>query len=327
MNMGAGRVAFQDLTRIDRFIARRRVLLEPGADVGDGAMWQRRARAAPGRPGVGRRRPQPHPAPRGPGGDGAAERGDEPVRTRHHRWPRHVTHGRHRLRGGARTNAVGGRRWADREHRRALLRDGPGRRWPRTKRAYDAIVHGTGKAITSPRAWLQESYAAGTTDEFIEPARRHARRRATRTHPGRRFGDLSSTSGPTGCGRSHGRSRWPTSTIRARRHAAGVLCLASRATTHVGAAGRVRHRSRSREASPRCSQAHAAENLRLAETEKYAHVTYFFNGGREVPYQGEDRVLVPSPEGGHLRSAAGDERARASPTSWSPTSTAARTRS
>ena len=36
--------------------------------------------------------------------------------------------------------------------------------------AYDAMVHGTGKAITSPRDWLQESYAAGTTDEFIEPA-------------------------------------------------------------------------------------------------------------------------------------------------------------
>ena len=36
--------------------------------------------------------------------------------------------------------------------------------------------------------------------------------------------------------------------------------------------------------------------LRIAETEKYAHVTYFFNGGREEPYQGEDRILVPSPK-------------------------------
>ncbi len=39
---------------------------------------------------------------------------------------------------------------------------------------------------------------------------------------------------------------------------------------------------------------HARTNLRLAETEKYAHVTYFFNCGREEPYQGEDRILVPS---------------------------------
>ena len=36
--------------------------------------------------------------------------------------------------------------------------------------------------------------------------------------------------------------------------------------------------------------------LRIAETEKYAHVTYFFNGGVEAPYPGEDRVLVPSPK-------------------------------
>ena len=39
---------------------------------------------------------------------------------------------------------------------------------------------------------------------------------------------------------------------------------------------------------------HARTNLRLAETEKYAHVTYFFNCGREQPYPGEDRILVPS---------------------------------
>ena len=36
--------------------------------------------------------------------------------------------------------------------------------------------------------------------------------------------------------------------------------------------------------------------LRIAETEKYAHVTFFFNGGRETPYEGEDRILVPSPK-------------------------------
>lgn len=36
--------------------------------------------------------------------------------------------------------------------------------------------------------------------------------------------------------------------------------------------------------------------LHIAETEKYAHVTFFFNGGREAPYEGEDRILVPSPK-------------------------------
>jgi len=41
---------------------------------------------------------------------------------------------------------------------------------------------------------------------------------------------------------------------------------------------------------------HGLRNLRVAETEKYAHVTYFFNGGVEAPFPGEDRILVPSPK-------------------------------
>src|SRR5699024_11537466 len=42
--------------------------------------------------------------------------------------------------------------------------------------------------------------------------------------------------------------------------------------------------------------AHGKKQLRLAETEKYAHVTFFFNGGVEEPNEGEDRILVPSPK-------------------------------
>ena len=41
---------------------------------------------------------------------------------------------------------------------------------------------------------------------------------------------------------------------------------------------------------------HGIKQLRVAETEKYAHVTFFFNGGKEVPYEGEDRILIPSPK-------------------------------
>src|SRR5262249_62018491 len=41
---------------------------------------------------------------------------------------------------------------------------------------------------------------------------------------------------------------------------------------------------------------HGIHNLRVAETEKYAHVTYFFNGGVEAPFAGEDRLLIPSPK-------------------------------
>ena len=41
---------------------------------------------------------------------------------------------------------------------------------------------------------------------------------------------------------------------------------------------------------------HGMRQLRIAETEKYAHVTFFFNGGRETPFELEDRVLIPSPD-------------------------------
>jgi 2,3-bisphosphoglycerate-independent phosphoglycerate mutase len=40
--------------------------------------------------------------------------------------------------------------------------------------------------------------------------------------------------------------------------------------------------------------------MRMAETEKYPHVTWFLNGGEEVPYPGESRIMVPSPKGRHL---------------------------
>lgn len=42
--------------------------------------------------------------------------------------------------------------------------------------------------------------------------------------------------------------------------------------------------------------AHGMKQARIAETEKYAHVTFFFNGGRETPFDNEDRILVPSPK-------------------------------
>ena len=59
--------------------------------------------------------------------------------------------------------------------------------------------------------------------------------------------------------------------------------------------GRLRGAGRRRRRSPRCSPSTALRQLHVAETEKYAHVTYFFNGGREEEWAGETRILVPSP--------------------------------
>ena len=66
--------------------------------------------------------------------------------------------------------------------------------------------------------------------------------------------------------------------------------------------------------------------LRLAETEKYAHVTYFFNGGREDVFPGEDRILIPSNRARRdLRSRAGDVGRPTSPARRSRTSRTAAT--
>ena len=46
---------------------------------------------------------------------------------------------------------------------------------------------------------------------------------------------------------------------------------------------------------PLCRDVYKRQQLHIAETEKYAHVTFFFNGGRETPYDAEERILVPSP--------------------------------
>ena len=62
---------------------------------------------------------------------------------------------------------------------------------------------------------------------------------------------------------------------------------------------------------------HGLTQLRIAETEKYAHVTFFFSGGREEPYAGRGAHPGAEPEGRDLRPAAGDELPGSSPRSWS----------
>ena len=66
--------------------------------------------------------------------------------------------------------------------------------------------------------------------------------------------------------------------------------------TFAVAALPVRRRKSSSTFWRKCSPSWNSKNLRIAETEKYAHVTYFFNGGVEKPFPGEERILVPSPK-------------------------------
>jgi len=168
------------------------------------------------------------------------------------------------------------------------------RRWERTRRAYEAIVGGTGARISSPRAWLEQSYSAGVTDEFIEPAvverdgapvggvrdgdsvicfnfRADRVRQITRAIARADFDGFDRRGAPT-----------VSYACFTQYDATLDLPIAFGPQSFAGSLAEV-------------LQAHDISNLRLAETEKYAHVTYFFNCGIEAPYRGEDRVLIPSP--------------------------------
>jgi 2,3-bisphosphoglycerate-independent phosphoglycerate mutase len=166
-------------------------------------------------------------------------------------------------------------------------------RWERTERAYAAYVLGTGKQARSADEAIQASYAADVGDEFVEPTVIVA---ADGTPVGRvQYGDAVIF--------------FNFRPDRARQIA--------RAFTHSAPEGRAQppvdvHFVCMTEydrtiPAPVAFPPEVIENpigevvaragkrqLRIAETEKYAHVTYFFNGGREVAFAGEDRALIPS---------------------------------
>jgi 2,3-bisphosphoglycerate-independent phosphoglycerate mutase len=167
-------------------------------------------------------------------------------------------------------------------------------RWERTKLAWDAIVFGKGEiADESPKDALQKRYAEGETDEFLKPL--------IFSHPDEqrvRDGDVifffnfradrgRQLSRPFLFDDFDGFDRqvqpkvhFVTMTVYDKTFNCPV---AFQPQTLDNILGKV------------VSEA-GKKQLRIAETEKYPHVTYFFNGGIEVPFPGEDRVIVPSPK-------------------------------
>ncbi len=185
---------------------------------------------------------------------------------------------------GVTVATVCGRYWA-------MDRD---KRWDRTKRAYDAMVHGEGERAGSAAAAIRASYERGTTDEFIEPwvigdpASGRVRPGDAVIYwnfrPDRARQLTQALSDPAFDGFDRG-ADWsaPHMATMTRYRAEWTLPVAFESENvrqglaeHVSGMG--------------------LRQLHIAETEKYAHVTYFFNGGREEPFDGEDRVLIQSPQ-------------------------------
>jgi len=152
-------------------------------------------------------------------------------------------------------------------------------RWDRTQRAFDAIVNRAGTPAADPLAAVQASYDAGVTDEFIEPIVVEGAPPLEpgdtaiffnfRPDRGRQLSRLLLDHGVDLTTMTRYASDLPTPVAFEEQDIPSTLA-------EVLAGNGLRQ-------------------LHVAETEKYAHVTYFFNGGREDVWPGEDRILVPSP--------------------------------
>jgi 2,3-bisphosphoglycerate-independent phosphoglycerate mutase len=152
-------------------------------------------------------------------------------------------------------------------------------RWERTQRAYDAIVRSTPVTTADPVTYVQQQYDAGVTDEFVEPVHFESR-------PGIEPGDtvVFFNFRPDRARQLSQRlleAGFDLTTMT--RYRDDLDCPVVFDEQHVT------------NTLAEVLAAHGLRQLHSAETEKYAHVTYFLNGGREEPWPGETRILVPSP--------------------------------
>ncbi|MFA5862119.1 MAG: 2,3-bisphosphoglycerate-independent phosphoglycerate mutase [Candidatus Thermoplasmatota archaeon] len=165
------------------------------------------------------------------------------------------------------------------------------KRWDRTKKAYDAIVNGKGLDARSAEEYLKQCYQAGVTDEFVEPA---VIRPDLRVSDGDaviyfnfrpdRARQLTRALGETGFG------GFPVDD-RPRIHLATMTRYEDSFAFPFAFAD-----ERPRDVIGEIVSRAGLKQVRIAETEKYAHVTYFLNGGEEAPFPGEERALVQSPK-------------------------------
>ena len=168
------------------------------------------------------------------------------------------------------------------------------KRWDRVSKAYDAMVDAKGDKFPDAYTAVEKSYAAGITDEFVLPCV---------------LGEYAGMSDNDALIFANFRAD------RAREISLALLdpsfggFARERVVRFSSAAGMAEY---SDDLNTLMTQLFPAENvtgtlgeivagrglkqLRIAETEKYAHVTFFLNGGRETQFDGEDRILVPSPK-------------------------------
>jgi 2,3-bisphosphoglycerate-independent phosphoglycerate mutase len=153
------------------------------------------------------------------------------------------------------------------------------KRWERTQRAFDAIVKGEGEPADDPVAAVAASYDHGVTDEFVEPVVVDVRPRLAQGDAAIFFNFRPDRARQLSRLLLDGGFDLTTMT----RYGDDLDCPVAFGEQRVD------------ETMAEVLAAAGLRQLHAAETEKYAHVTYFFNGGREQEWPGETRLLVPSP--------------------------------
>jgi 2,3-bisphosphoglycerate-independent phosphoglycerate mutase len=165
------------------------------------------------------------------------------------------------------------------------------KRWDRIDRAKGAMVDGLGEKAADPVAAVKRSYERGITDEFIEPGTM-----------------VDARNEPVGLIREgdacifynfradRGREMTQKLVEWGAGHAQPLHFTTMTQYDKTFSVPFVLSREHPNNILANVMAAEHWKNLRVAETEKYAHVTYFFNGGNEKPYPGEERELVPSPK-------------------------------
>ena len=170
------------------------------------------------------------------------------------------------------------------------------KRWNRIKEAYDLLVKGKGEAFTSAGEGILASYNAGVTDEFIKPI-------VVTDEAGKPIATVEEGDAIIFYNFRNDRARELTTVLTQQdmpdegMHTIPLYycCLtpydASFTGVHI-----LFDKDLVQDTLGETVSKAGKRQLRIAETEKYAHVTFFFNGGRETQFENEDRILVNSPK-------------------------------
>jgi len=170
------------------------------------------------------------------------------------------------------------------------------KRWERVKKAYDLMVNGTGEAKTDMVAAMQESYDAGVTDEFVNPI-------VAVDAAGNPLAKIEAGDVVIFFNYRNDRAKELTVVLTQQdMPEAGMktipleyFCMTPYDSSYKGL-----HvffdKDNVQNTLGEYVSSLGMKQLRIAETEKFAHVTFFFSGGRESEFDGEERILVPSPK-------------------------------